>query len=195
MTTRRFDHVFVLCTGRCGSTTLARALGHLDNYTSAHESRIAQIGPGRLDYPVGHIEVDNRLAWFLGRLDARFGDKAAYVHLTRNPDAVALSFVKRQHFGIMNAYARQIILRPHADMPDDDPLALTIAHDYIATVTANITAFLRDKTHVFHMALESIGPDFDRFCDWAGATGEMARAQKALSMQHNASKSGRKIPT
>jgi hypothetical protein len=31
-------HIFILNTGRCGSTTCARACQHMTNYTAAHES-------------------------------------------------------------------------------------------------------------------------------------------------------------
>lgn len=41
-------------------------------------------------YPPRHIEVDNRLAWFLGYLQEHHGHEAYYVHLTRDRDAVAL---------------------------------------------------------------------------------------------------------
>ena len=38
-----------------------------------------------LAYTKGHIEVDNRLSWMLGRLDKVYADDLAiYVHLKRN---------------------------------------------------------------------------------------------------------------
>ena len=55
-------NVFVLCTGRCGSTTFACACRHIENYTAAHESRSHLAGPERFAYPEDHIEVDNRLS-------------------------------------------------------------------------------------------------------------------------------------
>ena len=79
-------NVFVLCTGRCGSMTFAKACGHISNYTSAHESR-KQLKPKapreRFIYLDFHIEVDNRLAWFLGTLNEIYGTNAFYVHLKR----------------------------------------------------------------------------------------------------------------
>ena len=41
-------NVFILCTGRCGSLTFTRACGHMTNFTTAHESRVALIGDARL---------------------------------------------------------------------------------------------------------------------------------------------------
>jgi hypothetical protein len=44
-------NVFVLCTGRCGSTTFARACRHMTNYGVGHESRIGKLGEERLAFP------------------------------------------------------------------------------------------------------------------------------------------------
>ncbi|MCS3662077.1 hypothetical protein [Salinibacter ruber] len=93
-------NVFVLCTGRCGSTTFARACEHIENYSAAHESRAGKI-KGRVNYPARHIEVDNRLSWFLGRLDEVYGDDLFYVHLRRNPRATAESFADRYEVGMI----------------------------------------------------------------------------------------------
>ena len=83
-------NVFVLCTGRCGSVTFARACRFIDNYTAGHETAHGY----NLEYPDRHIEVDNRLSWFLGRLDERYPD-AYYVHLLRRREDVVQSFARR----------------------------------------------------------------------------------------------------
>ena len=85
-------NVFVLSTGRCGSTTFIKACSHITNYSSAHESLSTRTGKQRLNYPENHIEADNRLSWLLGRLDNTYGDDAFYVHLNRNiEDTIASS--------------------------------------------------------------------------------------------------------
>lgn len=178
-------NVFVLCTGRCGSMTFARACGHFDNYTSAHESRCGRLGPERLAYPARHIEVDNRLSWLLGRLDAAFGDEAAYVHLVRDPAAVAASFVERVDRGIMRAYRHDGILLGLA--PDADPL--DVAADYVATVNANVALFLRNKSRRMTFRLEQAESDFPVFCQMIGATGDLAAARATFGTHHNASPS------
>lgn len=55
-------NVFVLNSGRCGSTTFIAACRHITNYSSGHESRATLIGEERLAYPTQHIEADNRLS-------------------------------------------------------------------------------------------------------------------------------------
>ncbi|HIK35539.1 MULTISPECIES: hypothetical protein [unclassified Thermosynechococcus] len=69
-------NVFVLWTSRCDSVTFAEACTFIANFNSAQESRTFLLGEAHLAYPDRHIEVDNRLAWFLGRLDQTYGDRA-----------------------------------------------------------------------------------------------------------------------
>ncbi len=181
-------NIFVLCTGRCGSMTLARACAHLTNYTSAHEGRTHALGDNRFAYPPQHIEIDNRLSWFLGRLDRTFGDNAAYVHLIRDPEQVARSYARRANQGILRAYRTTIVSRAARRNPQAK--IIDFSRDYVDTVTENIAAFLRDKTHVMVIQLETLAPDFDRFIDWIGATGDLDAARHELTILHNAS--GRK---
>ena len=176
--------VFVLCTGRCGSTTLVEACAHLTNWTSGHETRTHLLGPARLAYPDGHIEADNRLSWLLGRLDEAFGDRAAYIHLTRDPEEVARSYAARAAQGILRAYRSDILMGLPARQPDL-PL-IDVCRDYVATVTANIEHFLNGKRHVLPMRLETIRDDFETFCGWIEAEGDLARARAELSVRHNA---------
>lgn len=180
-------NIFVLCTGRCGSMTLARACTHFDNYTAAHEGRTHHVGAARFAFPSRHIEIDNRLSWLLGRLDRHWGDRAAYVHLTRDPEEVAQSFRNRAGQGIIKAYKDVIIARSTARAKKVP--VLEFCRDYVDTVTENITAFLGDKTHVMHIRLETARTDFPRFSDWIGATGDLDSALAEFSVRHNATPS------
>ena len=172
--------MFVLCTGRCGSTTFARACGHASNFTSAHESRVGCIGAERLHYPAGHIEVDNRLSWFLGRLEAAYGNDAFYVHLKRNRHATAESFEKRYHKGVIVGYSKYILWRLS---PDYSPLDVCL--DYCHTVDANIDAFLRDKPHKMTFRLEEAKEDFRAFWQRVGAEGDLSEALKEWDRVYN----------
>jgi hypothetical protein len=172
-------NIFVLCTGRCGSVTFVEACKHMTNYTAGHETRYRMLGDDRVAYPDNHIEADNRLSWCLGRLDQRYGDNARYVHLTRDAEHVVRSFAARVGgTTILNAYRREMINRPEADVLD-------VSRDYVRTVTENIRAFLKDKTHVMNFALETAGEDFPRFWDWISAQGDIASAQREFQTKHN----------
>lgn len=180
---RPWRNVFVLCTGRCGSTTLARAMAHSSNFTVGHETRTHLTGVARLDFPAWHVEIDNRLSWFLGRLDRRFGDTAFYVHLRRDPEAVAESFVRRAHLGIMNAYRSDVLMRA-AKLSQDVPL-LEFANDYIDTVTENISHFLRDKSFKMDFNLGSASADLMLLWDRIGAEGGLTLALAEMNVRHN----------
>ena len=176
-------NVFVLCTGRCGSTTFIQACSHISNFTAEHESRTALLGADRFRYPPNHIEADNRLAWLLGRLDKVYGDNAFYVHLRRDLQATAASFVKRYAGGIIKAYRGSGILLGLSD--DADPLAVCL--DYCETVNSNIELFLRDKSHVMEFWLERASPDFAEFCRAIDAVVDIDAALAEFDVRYNAS--------
>jgi len=158
--------VFVLCTGRCGSTSLYYACRHMSNFTVGHETRARFAGPSRLDYPDDHIEIDNRLSWFLGRLDREYGDEPYYVHLKRERQAVAESYARRMNSEFTLGAGHKLYMLMNG--ANDD---LDVCLDVVDTVTANIELFLRDKSKVLRMSLENIAEDFVRFWYWIGAEG------------------------
>ena len=176
-------NVFVLTTGRTGSVTFQKACSFITNFTSSHESRCDQLGNERLHFPDQHIEIDNRLAWFTGKLDEQFGKDAYYVHLLRNEEAVAKSYMKRWHreTSIVRAYAYGILKKQEHQIGDK----ATICRDFVSTVNTNIRLFLKDKPNVMTVKLENLTGDFDKFWDWIGAKGNKGAAIKALEEQYN----------
>lgn len=174
------SNVFVLSTGRCGSLTFSKACRHLDNFSVGHETRAKLTGRDRIDYPSGHIEIDNRLSWFLGDLQQRYGDNAYYIHLTRDRDAVANSFNKRWHHrtSIVRGYCEYICMTS-----PKDPLGA--CYDYIDAVTSNIAAFLRDKSRVMTFRMEDHATEFPVFLNWIGAEGNIQRACDEWATAHN----------
>ena len=176
-------NVFVLNTGRCGSTTFARACTHIANFTTGHESQRALLGDARLDYPASHIEVDNRLNWFLGRLERRYGVDATYVHLVRDAEATARSFAKRYSRGIIRAYRHAIL--PGLSL-DAEPMAVSL--DYCDTVNSNIEQFLRDKPRALRFELERAQRDFPAFWSLVGAEGDLEAALAEFGEKHNATR-------
>jgi hypothetical protein len=178
-------NVFVLCTGRCGSTTFSKACAHMHNYSAKHESRSHLLGDARMAYPDNHIEADNRLSWLLGRLEARFGDQAFYVHLMRDPAATARSFVKRWDSGILLAYRTQILLHLNRRGGEVDPLDVCL--DYCNTVNTNVRGFLQGKPLQMEFRLENAAEDFRLFWDRIGAQGDFDAAVSEWGHRHNAS--------
>lgn len=175
-------NVFVLCTGRCGSVTFAKACTHITNFTSGHETRVSRLGADRVAYADQHIEVDNRLSWFLGRLEERYGDNALYIHLVRDPEATAQSFNRRWHLrsSIMRAYAEQICMTS-----PKDPLAM--CRDYVDSVNSNIQAFMKGKSKTCSVRMEKISEDFPQFWSLSKAEGDLDRAMAEWATAYNKS--------
>jgi len=172
--------VFVLCTGRCGSLSVARAFRHATNYTAAHES--GRRNHYTMTYPEDHIEVDNRLAWFLGRLSERYGNdpqEIHWVHLKRDPMACAKSFEKRGEGGILNAYRNGIKQGACDCVPHE-------ARDLIRTVNANIREFLKGRPHS-SIFIERAHEEFPPIWNTIGAAGDLEAALAEFDTRHNAS--------
>lgn len=180
--------VFVLNTGRCGSTTFIKACHHLATFTAGHETNCQRYGPARLDYPNWHIEADNRLSWMLGSLEHRYTDDVAWVHLRRDREAVARSFLNRWESefrsNIIRAFAHGIIMRDVAYTADE---RIDVCRYYVDTVTANIETFLAQRPHL-SVQLEEVDRDFPIFLDAIGAKGDVEAAMAEWRTNHGASK-------
>jgi hypothetical protein len=160
--------------------TFSRAAAHIRNFTAGHETRVRFVGDTRVAYPDDHIEVDNRLSWMLGRLDEKFGDRAFYVHLTRDTQATALSFNQRwQMKGSIIAAYRDSILMGGEGAP------LAVCADYVETVNANICSFLADKSHTMHFEMESASDHWPIFWERIGAKGDLQASLSEWKIRHH----------
>ena len=174
-------NVFVLSTGRCGSTTLYNFCRHITNFSSGHESRDNL----NFSFKDNHIEIDNRLSWFLGRLDDIYGNNAIYVHLLRNEKEVAASYARRFYYkrGMSIGY-KYHLLRTKARKDISD---LEICIDYSRTVNSNILSFLKDKSKVCVIHTENFKEDVSKFWNFIRAEGNLDVALKELAVKYNPS--------
>ena len=184
-------NVFVLNTGRCGSTTFIRACSHISNYTAGHETRTRLLYPEHLDYPDNHIEADNRLVWFLGLLEEKYGNEAFYVYLTRNSDDVVRSYARRRFAGgILKAYYESIKMganiKKFTELHDEE--YELYARDYVVTAQKNIEYFLQNKRDKITVRLENIENDYRIFWEAIGAEGNIDLAMEELRIVHNKGK-------
>lgn len=179
--------VFILCTGRCGSTTFIRACKHIRNFTAGHESRVRLFGKERFAYPENHIEADNRLSWHLGQLNKQFGNEPLYIHLKRDREKVAKSYLKRFYVrgGIIDSFCEGIVMMPGELLSEEQ--RLQACYDYVDTVTSNVNHFLSDKENVLDIDLENIRTGFVEFWERVGADGDLDKALEELEKKHNAS--------
>jgi len=178
--------VFVLGTGRCGTFSFVHACQHITNYTCGHETRSCRLGDDRFAYPDNHIEADNRLSWFLGTLDRRFGKEPLYIHLLRNPEEVARSYNRRwqKRVHIIPAFAYGVMHRVR-DWQEKD--RIDVCRLYVQSVNDNITMFLRDKPKTIVINLENIQEGFREFWHMSGATGDLEDAIKEWKKPQNVS--------
>ncbi len=187
-------NVFILSTGRCGTETFACACHHITNYTVAHESQAPWRNASThhpyfpLTYPCDHIEVDNRLSWFLGTLDKHFGDQAFYVHLLRNREDVAKSISVRGDESILFAFAWGVLQHYGNVWSLSDEQRYEIGLQYWDTVNHNIEMFLESKPLAMTMWLHDIKEPFARFWDAVGAEGSLDAALEEWDVRHNATR-------
>jgi len=179
-------NVFVLCTGRSGSSSFIEACKHIKNYTAAHESLSDKLGAERLNFPTHHIEADNRLSWQLGQLEKKYGKEAFYVHLKRDKEATAKSFLNRflMPKSMIYAYANGIKKQPPEAIPKEDRYRICL--DYVETVNSNIEVFLQDKPHQTQINLSQIASDFKIFWQNIKAEGNLEKALQEFTKKHNA---------
>lgn len=178
-------NVFVLCSGRCGSLTFAKACGHIKNYTAGHESLSNRWGGARLDYPDGRIEVDNRFVWMLGPLKYRYPN-AYYLHLTRDREETAESFWRLWGTSkVINAWANHIMINASWHTRDK----IDICRHLVDTANANIEVFLEgvgdDKRRT--MDIKSAKEEFPLFCEEIGAVYDRVAAVETFNVRHNPS--------
>lgn len=177
-----YMNVFILSTGRCGSYTFWNACRHITNYTAGHETLSAvRIGGGKvayspIHYPENHIEIDNRLSWFLGTLEKNYGEPAFYVHLMRNPAEVSRSFVARGIDSILFSYAWGNLQYRHRSQVLTNDEKFKIGLHYCETVNDNIALFLKDKPNKLTIWLPNINADFPKFWRAIGAEGDADNA-------------------
>ena len=184
-------NVFVLCTGRSGSTSFIKACQHITNYSSSHESLTDRFLNERFEFPENHIEADNRLSWQLGQLDEKYGKNAFYIHLKRDKLAVAGSYKKRFLLpkSIIYAYANGIKKRPPEILNKVESLLVSL--DYVETVNSNIKFFLKDKPRQITIDLYNIKKEFEQFWYEIQAEGDLELALKEFDKKHNKSASKR----
>jgi hypothetical protein len=169
--------------------TFERACRHIENFTAGHESARDGLGavvpPDLADYPDNHIESDNRLSWFLGRLDETYGDDAVYVRLVRAKTKVAASYNKKWEYetAIMKAYGEGILMHG-AHIPD----SFATCEDYWETVNSNIRLFLKDKTRKLCLDVDNPKAAFTEFWEKIGAEGDLHAALAEWDVHHNATR-------
>ena len=138
------------------------------------------LGTERLNYPDRHIEIDNRLAWFIGRLDRDIGDAAEYVWLRRRPEEVARSYNKRWHKSLVPAYAKGLLSHNMAIENGMD-----VCRDLVDTIESSIALYLKNHPYL-EVWLHDPEPSFRKFWKKIGAEGDLDKALDEWTKRRNA---------
>lgn len=183
--------VFVLCTGRSGSLSFIKACSHITNFSAGHESRARKPGDARYAYPDHHIEADNRLSWFPGMLDQRYGKDAFYVHLIRDKEATVRSYNRRwiRNGSLIKAYCEGILQIGIQHL--NAQRRLQVIGDFYDQVNQNIVFFLKDKENQLTFHLENAREEFPQFWERIGAQGDLEKALAEFGVAHNLTKTRR----
>lgn len=96
-------HIFVVGTGRCGTSTFYQACLHIKGFTVGHESSAGRIPSWT--YPDKHIEISSQLVYGIPKLRQRYAD-AKWVHLIRAREPCVESLA-RQCYDAMKAFSFQ----------------------------------------------------------------------------------------
>jgi hypothetical protein len=160
-----------------------KACSYFDNYTCSHESRVGQDYSVRVDYPDSHIEVDNRLVWFLPLLEKAYGDEAFYVHLVREHNLVAKSYMERWALNesIVKAFAHGIRMQPTIKKGDRYKACL----EYVEYCDWLISDFCADKSNVIQINIDELHAEFEHFAAFIGVKGNIELAKKVCEKTSN----------
>lgn len=165
--------VFVVGTGRCGSTTFAEACSHATNYTSAHESKAGTHYD--LEYPDDHIEVDPPLIFQAKRLRERYPD-AKWVWLVRDESKVVDSIVENDskmasHFAAMCWHKPDATPRPGAEL--------------LVRVMLDLCSELLPKD-TYILNVEDVAEKWPECWRWMGCKGSIKSSMKEWNVRYNA---------
>jgi hypothetical protein len=148
----------------------------VSGYTTAHESRTKLLGDDRIDYPADHIEVDNRLTWFLPRLTERYGEDGVLVIAVRDPAEIANYYMLRWYkTNILKAYAQGILMR---DFRENN---VEVARDYVACGYEMIEFAAARWRHVVHLHVDDPLPGAKDVLSIIGREDDLDAVGDALS--------------
>jgi hypothetical protein len=167
-------NVFVVGTGRCGTSTFYQAARTIVGFTAGHETTAGTVPSWQ--FADQHIEVAAQLVYGIPRLRATYPD-ARWVHLVRDREPCVRSLA-RQCWESMAAFAKQWFLCDH---PADVALAAEQFHD----LTNELIEALLPPDATMKIRVEELVEAWPRFCEWIGAEYDEEAAAGILHRKYN----------
>lgn len=184
-----FENVFIVGTGRCGTTTFARACHWITNYSSGHETTVGVTSwEKKLRFGPKHIESDPHIVWYFPQILRKY-PQALYVHLKRNRDDVVKSWLNRYsditrgpegyvnlHFQCNPPYSKLL--------PENKRRALGVFYDsIIGHIEFAFATLPPEQTRTYQ--LEQLDQQFPEFWRYIEAQGDLENAILTCRKRHN----------
>lgn len=169
---KRCNQIFVVGTGRCGTTTFARACENARNRTVGHETCAGKVYS--FEYPQKHIEVDAPLVFRMNDL-RRLNPGCRFVHLIRTDRAACIESMVRYDPEICRAFGWMVYHFAECD-------ALTGAAALYDTITR-----IPKGNDVLTVSLESIKENWSKCWEWMGCEGDFIKSLETWEHKFNAS--------
>ena len=143
-------NVFIISPGRTATTSLSHTFSHLNQHTSGHETRTKFLGDDRVKFDENHVECDNRLAWFMPRLTAKYNQTGLLIIVRRDVQKIAKSYDKRWYkINITKAYSQGILMR------DLEENSVEVCADFATNIYEQLDFAAGSWTHVVELDLEA----------------------------------------
>lgn len=173
-------NIFCTGTGRCGTSTLARALEHAKGYTVGQESHIGHnvlIEPvsGYYTYPDNHIEVSPHLALSISPLVALY-PSACWVHIRRSRETCVRS--------LMDNCKDQMLGFVHQWFQIEDCTVEQASGLFYDVMDYTIQESLKNQ-HYVQIDLESAWEQWPKVWDYLGLEGDMAKSRQEWKRKYN----------
>lgn len=156
--------VFVVGTGRCGTTTFYQACKYISNYSCGHETQAFR--SGLMDYPDNWIESAAQTVFLMGELIEKY-PTAKWVHLVRDRDDCARSAA--------NNSLRSLQMFTDLVIQTTRKTPLEMAYRHYDITNALIRQCL--PSGYMTINLETAENQWKNFWDWIGADGDYDSSQ------------------
>lgn len=166
--------VFVVGTGRCGTSTFYQAARTLEGFTAGHESTAGHLPSW--EFPDHHIEVASQLVYGIPWLRRRYPE-ALFVHLVRDREPCVRSLA-RQCWDSMAAFSRQWFLCDH---PADVAMAAAQFYD----LTNELIVALCPPERTMRIRMEELRQQWPEFCRRIGTEWNRELADDILGRSYN----------
>ncbi len=167
--------IFIVGTGRSGTSTIWQACRTIPGMQAGHESHVGTENVGNWDYPENHIEVSSQLIIGLPILKRKYPD-ALWVHVIREREA-CVSSLARQVGPAMDWFAHQWWMFTAGV----DRWAAAAA--FYDSMNLTIVDLLPDDPFTFH--IERAHEQWPEFLRWAGLDCDPGPGQERLRRRYN----------